>query len=184
MLIFFLPILRAFCCFELFIDSNSNSKDSSIPPNTSAKQKTRILADLEAARMEGIRRKISDDNSLAIFDLLSISLRFEFERITKIVVGIIDWMDKHSPEFGSWQEVTTDLQAVRRIIMASSHDALRHWYLPALRSLVVRAAPLTAEEGRILGYHRMAIVAAEREKKLTFGYYDMTSVPPEFLPSG
>ena len=107
-----------------------------------------------------------------------------------MVVSIIDWLDKHPREaaaqFGfASDDDTGDLQAVKRINMALSHDALRHWCLPALRALVNRQAPLTAEEGRRLGFHRMAIVAEEREKRWrsTLSPHVVESIPPEFYLS-
>jgi len=154
-----------------------------IPTNTNAKQKLKLFADA----MANIRRKLSDDNAFAIIDLLFISLRFECERITKMAVGIIDLLDKHVPDFGSWAATATgDLTAVKRINMALRHDAaLRHWCLPALQCLVNRPAPPTAEEGRSLGYHRMAIVVAEREERLRSGGRGpgLKSIPAPFLLS-
>lgn len=158
-------------------------KNTEIPANIPAKQKVKLYDEA----ISSIRRKLSDNETLAIFDLLSISLRFEFERIINMIVGIIDLLDKHSRESTSssnlsWQDDNTgDLQAVKRINMALRHDALRHWCLPALQALVNRPAPLTAEEGRRLGFHRMAVVAEEREKRLRPGSLVVTSIPPEFL---
>ena len=162
-----------------------------IPSDVPAKRKIKLYEEA----ISSIRRKLSnnDSDTLAIFDLLSISLRFEFERIINMVVSIIDWLDKHSREaaapFGyaldQQDDDTGDLQAVKRINMALSHDALRHWCLPALRALVNRQAPLTAEEGRRLGFHRMAIVAEEREKRWrsTLSPHVVESIPPEFYLS-
>lgn len=159
-------------------------KDTDIPANKPAKQKKKLYNEA----ISSIRRKLSqaDNDTLAIFDLLSISLRFEFERIINMVVSIIDLLDSYP----SLQDNDTgDLQAVKRICMALRHDALRHWCLPAFQALVNRPASLTAEEGRRLGYHRMAIVAEEREKRLssgewyTSGSYVVTSIFPEFLLS-
>lgn len=159
-----------------------------IPSGIPVKRKIKLYEEA----ISSIRRKLSnnDSDTLAIFDLLSISLRFEFERIINMVVSIIDWLDKHPREaaaqFGfASDDDTGDLQAVKRINMALSHDALRHWCLPALRALVNRQAPLTAEEGRRLGFHRMAIVAEEREKRWrsTLSPHVVESIPPEFYLS-
>ena len=159
-----------------------------IPSGIPVKRKIKLYEEA----ISSIRRKLSnnDSDTLAIFDLLSISLRFEFERIINMIVSIIDWLDKHSREaaaqFGfASDDDTGDLQAVKRINMALSHDALRHWCLPALRALVNRQAPLTAEEGRRLGFHRMAIVAEEREKRWrsTLSPHVVESIPPEFYLS-
>jgi hypothetical protein len=129
--------------------------------------------------IENIWQKIID-NRLPIFDLISISLRFEFDRITKVAVAVIDLLDRHF-----WDRSITvgDLQAIKRINMALRHDALRHWLLPAFQSLVFREAPLTADEIKRLGYHRMAIVAAEREKRMRQPegcVRPISFVPPEF----
>jgi hypothetical protein len=154
-------------------------KDTEIPANLTAKQKIKLYDDATSS----IRRKLSNNGSdtMAIFDLLSISLRFEFERIVNMIVSIIDLFDKFS-----WQDDTGDLQAAKRINMAVRHDAIRNWCLPALKALVNRQAPLTAEEGRRLGYHRMAIIAEQREKRLRQGPVAtpgslVTSIPPGFL---
>jgi hypothetical protein len=169
-------------------------KNTKIPAHLPSKQKIKLYDDA----ISSIRRKLSgnDSDTLAIVDLLSISLRFDFERIVNTIVSIIDLFDKHSRESTafinfSWQDDDTgDLQAVKRINMALRHDAIRHWCLPALQALVNRQAPLTDEEGRRLGYHRMAIVAEEREKRLRSGNspatpgsesHVLTSIPPEFL---
>jgi hypothetical protein len=179
---FLIPFLyRGFSCLNLFL----GLKDTEIPATTEEKINETLLS---------IRRKLSDNNSesdtLAIFDLLSISLRFEFERIINMIVSIIDLFDRHSREStttytGTWQDddETGDLQAVKRICMGLRHDALRRWCLPALQALVNRPAPLTAEEGRRLGYHRMAIVAEGREERLRCGTHVVTSIPPEFFLS-
>lgn len=106
-----------------------------------------------------------------------------------MVISIVDLLDKHSRESTApidpprRDDDTGDFQAIKRINMALRHDALQHWCLPALQALVNRPAPLTAEEGRRLGYHRMAIVAEEREKKLRFSSHVVTSIPPNFLLS-
>ena len=96
-----------------------------------------------------------------------------------MLVSIIDLLAKHN--FSCQDDDSGDLQAIKRINMALRHDATRHWCLPALQALVNRRAPLTAEEGRRLGYNRMAIVAEEREKRLRWGSNVVTSIPPEFL---
>jgi len=138
-------------------------------PLSTEKQKTKLLTE----KIADIRSKISDDNTL--FDLLSISLRFEFERITKTVLSTIDFF----LNLDEWNTPARDLQAAKRINMALSHDILRYWILPAFQSLVSRPAPLTADEGRCLGFHRMAIVAAERERNIRKG--GTVAIPPEFF---
>ncbi|KAF8803465.1 hypothetical protein BYT27DRAFT_7340904 [Phlegmacium glaucopus] len=162
-----------FSYFELFI----HLKDIDVSANTAPKQKIKLFGETIA----NIRRKLFDDDAFAIFDLLSISLHLGFERITKTVVGIIDLLDKwHAPDSMSWQDTDTgDLRVVKRINMAMTYNALKHWRLPALQVLISRPAPLTSEEGRSLGYHRMAIVAAEREKAVKSG--NIKSIPPEFF---
>ncbi|KAF8803467.1 hypothetical protein BYT27DRAFT_7244290 [Phlegmacium glaucopus] len=165
--------------FDLFI----RLKDIEISANTAPKQKIKLFEET----MTNIRHKLFEDDAFAIFDLLSISLRFGFERITKTVVGIIDLLDKwHAPDSMSWQDtdVTGDLRVVKRINMSLRHNALGHWCLPALQVLISRPAPLTAEEGRSLGYHRMAIVAAEREKAAKSGNIIIKFIPSEFLLTG
>ncbi|KAF8810251.1 hypothetical protein BYT27DRAFT_7240802 [Phlegmacium glaucopus] len=166
-----------FSCFkfDLFI----HLKDIEIPASTAPKHKIKSFEEAIA----NIRRQLFEGDAFTILDLLSISLRFEFERITKIAVGIIDLLDKwHAPDFVSWQDNETgDLRIVKRINMALRHDALRHWCLPALQVLISRPAPLTAKEGRSLGYHRMAVVAAEREKAVKSGNSNIKSIPPGFL---
>jgi len=163
----------AFSCLELLIDSSTNISIS--PALTAKKQKTKSSTEM----IENIWRKITD-NRLPIFDLISISLRFEFERITKVAVGVVDLLDRHCSDPTGWSFTDGDLQAIKRINMAFRHDVLRHWLLPAYQSLVLRNAPLTADEIKRLGYHRMAIVAAEREKRLHMGHR-ISSVPPGFL---
>ena len=77
--------------------------------------------------------------------------RFEFERITNLIVAAIGFLDKHL-DCDSRYSVCGDLQAVKRIEMALRHDVLRHWLLPAFQSLVCRSAPLTAGDLDITGW--------------------------------
>ncbi|KAF8810249.1 hypothetical protein BYT27DRAFT_7186695 [Phlegmacium glaucopus] len=162
-----------FSCFkfDLFI----HLKDIEISANAAPKQKIKLFEET----ITNIRRRLFEDGTFTILDLLSISLRFEFDRIAKLAVGIIDLLDKwHAPDFVTWQG---DLQVIKRIKMALRHDALQHWCLPALQVLISRPAPLTAEEGRSLGYRRMSIIAAEREKASKSGNSNIKSIPPGFL---
>ncbi|KAF8152961.1 hypothetical protein B0H34DRAFT_677192 [Crassisporium funariophilum] len=104
-----------------------------------------------------------------VYDLLSISLRFEFDRITKIAVGIIDSLDILDDH--------AHYKPIERLHLAIEHEALRHWLLPAFNMLVMRKEALSVAEAQMLGLRRMVVLAREREKRLTASSIVPTSGP-------
>ncbi|KAJ3511810.1 hypothetical protein NLJ89_g3881 [Agrocybe chaxingu] len=86
-----------------------------------------------------------------LIDLLSISLKFAFDRLSEEIISAIDAM---SPP----------MDPILKILLSLKHDTLRMWMRPALKALSMRQKPLTAKEMKALGPIRSAIICSEREK--------------------
>jgi hypothetical protein len=93
----------------------------------------------------------SDDRQKSLYDLLSISLRYEFARVTAKVVACID-------DYGD------DTDPVTQICFGVVHDSLRRWVLPAYMALIERDHFLTEDEIVRLGAGRTAILGSMREQ--------------------
>ncbi|KAF8814232.1 hypothetical protein BYT27DRAFT_7206287 [Phlegmacium glaucopus] len=94
---------------------------------------------------------VPKSNPRAFYDLLSISLRFELDRVTREVVAHID-------------DCADDTDPVTKICLGLAHDSLQHWIRPAYDALIKRDCFLTQNEIIRLGAGRTAIVGANREK--------------------
>ncbi|KAF8152962.1 hypothetical protein B0H34DRAFT_721637 [Crassisporium funariophilum] len=114
------------------------------------------------------RKKIQELECITIYALLSISLRYAFDRITKVAISIIDSFEN-------------DIAPIEKIRLAIKHDVLRHWVVNAYRSLVARGASLTLDESQKLGFRKVTILAAAREDILR-GTFHTDNVP--FPPDG
>lgn len=141
------------------------------------------MTNLLMARMFTHERKKSEHNAegnlrTTLYDLLSISLRFELDRVTKEVVTHID-------------DGADDTDPAMKICLGLAHDSLRHWIPPAYNALIERSYFLTRDEIIRLGAGRTAIVGEMREsyKRGEFQTYawdrDLPSkleleVPPDF----
>jgi hypothetical protein len=93
----------------------------------------------------------SDIQRKNLYDLLSISLRYEFDRVTREVISFID-------------RITDSTNPITKLCLGLAHDCLRHWVGPAYSAIIRRYHSLT-EDGIIqLGVTRTAIVGRTREK--------------------
>ncbi|KAF8955910.1 hypothetical protein BDZ97DRAFT_1764365 [Flammula alnicola] len=114
--------------------------------------------------------------SNTLYDLLSISLRYAFDRVTSQVVAAIQ-IDSGD------QAVSMD--PLQKIILALKHDVLRHWLKPAFDELVNRSTHLTKEEMKTLGYNRAEIINGRREDRMMgrrdVYYGNLNCVPSYFF---
>ncbi|KAJ3511809.1 hypothetical protein NLJ89_g3882 [Agrocybe chaxingu] len=107
-----------------------------------------------------------------LISLLSISLRFAFDRLTKEVITAID-------------SLGSGMDPIPKIQLALKHETLRNWVPPAFNALVSRSLPLTGDEMKALGPTRSSMICSQREKG-RIGLRDPNSgnttmaVPPEF----
>ncbi|KAJ6454478.1 hypothetical protein C8R47DRAFT_1167105 [Mycena vitilis] len=105
-------------------------------------------------------------------DLLSISSRYDFERLRDCAIDAIE----HSkwPFTRSMHDV---LDAVEQIVLAEKHD-IQHWLRIAYVKLCERSEPLTESEARKLGYQKTAWLARAREA-VRNPHHRVPSPPPE-----
>jgi len=88
-----------------------------------------------------------------LIDLLSVSTRFDFERIRQLAINTIG---------------KKDLPPVDLIFLAEKYD-VDQWLRRAYIALCQRREPLEVEEARKLGFEKTVLVAKAREK-LAQGY--------------
>ncbi|KAF9484048.1 hypothetical protein BDN70DRAFT_872944 [Pholiota conissans] len=86
-----------------------------------------------------------------MYNLLSISLRFGFDRITKEIVKAIDSQG-------------ASMDPAQKVIIALKHDVLKHWVQPAFTEIVTRPSSLTCEDIKRLGPKRSAVICKWREE--------------------
>jgi hypothetical protein len=83
-----------------------------------------------------------------LIDLLSISTRFDFERIRQLAINTIG---------------KKDLPPVDLIFLAEKYD-VDQWFRCSYIALCQRHEPLEVEEARKLGFEKTVLVAKAREK--------------------
>jgi hypothetical protein len=107
------------------------------------------------------RQKFEEKEEQEIFHLFAIADRYAFDNITKQLVATIDAND-------------VDFDPVRRLLIGSKHDDLRHWVLPAFEEIVKRSKGLTVDEMRKLGYERLEEIYTARECFLRNSSFEST----------
>ncbi|CAA7266307.1 unnamed protein product [Cyclocybe aegerita] len=117
------------------------------------------------------RRPVDVATQKKLISLLSISLRFAFDRLTKEVIAAID-------------SLGSGMDPIPKILLALKHETLRNWVPPAFNALVSRSLPLTGDEMKALGPTRSSMICAHREKGLRLRDPNSgnatVAVPPEF----
>jgi hypothetical protein len=91
-----------------------------------------------------------------MINLLSISTRFDFERLRELVIDAIDKLKWHP---------------VLRITLAEKYN-VDPWLRPAYMALCHRPDPLEAEEAKQLGFEKTVLIAKAREKRIHMRYVD------------
>ncbi|TFK75563.1 hypothetical protein BDN72DRAFT_757466, partial [Pluteus cervinus] len=92
---------------------------------------------------------LSNSSPQHLMNLLSISTRFEFDRIRQYATDEL-------------QRITNTLDPIDVILLAEKHDVFQ-WIAPALSRLCQRDKPLTVVEARKLGFETAILVAEARE---------------------
>jgi len=98
-----------------------------------------------------MQQKLEQHEEEKMFHLFDIADRYAFDNITKHLVAIIDANQLH-------------FDPVRKMLIGSKHDDLRHWVKPAFDEIVKRSNGLTLEEMRNLGFERVSEICTTRER--------------------
>lgn len=109
------------------------------------------------------RQKLEEKEEEKMFHLFAVADRFAFDSIRKHLVAVIDAND-------------VDFDPVRKLLIGSEHDDLRHWVMPAFQDIVKRSRGLTVDEMRELGYERLAAIFTARERFFKDPYFEPSSV--------
>ena len=109
------------------------------------------------------RQKLEEKEEKEIFHLFAIADRYAFDNIRKHLVTVIDANE-------------VDFDPVRKLLVGSKHDDLRHWVMPAFQEIVKRWKGLTVDEMGELGYERLATIFTARERFLKNPYFDPSTV--------
>jgi hypothetical protein len=76
------------------------------------------------------RQKLEEKEEKEILHLFAVADRYAFDNIRKHLITVIDANE-------------VDFDPVRKLLMGSEHNDLRHWVMPAFKEIVKRSKGLT-----------------------------------------
>jgi hypothetical protein len=109
------------------------------------------------------RQKLEEKEEKEIFHLFAVADRYAFDNIRKHLVTVIDANE-------------VEFDPVRKLLIGSEHNDLRHWVMPAFKAIVKRSKGLTVDEMSEMGYERLAAIFTARERFLKDPYFEPSSV--------